>query len=480
MDVALKSYQLQLRKIFPVIIVLISLSLIGTIYVQYNWLQTMLVDKQEEFKYKMERGIHDVGKMLMDQKGTLPSLKNFRTKPGFNWPSEQFQMELMKPPTIAQKFTEFEVDEKLRKSFDNQGLQNLKFEFAITSNVSLLSYELKSRGYLKAEEELNLAEGGDSMAADYFHFIYVFQPPSGSDLENLVPEEIMSVIVPNVKKIILQQMKWMIVGAVFFTIMIIAAFYVTVTALLRQKKLSEIKNDFINNMTHEFKTPLATISLAVDALRNDKVLQDRTKMDYFSSIIKEENKRMNKHVETILQAAVMDRQELQLNKQPLHVHDLIHEIMDNYTLQLDEKQGQADLNLSARQDYIEADPVHFRNLISNLIDNAVKYSKENLVLKITTHSTSKNLVIRVEDNGIGMSKETVRRIFEKFYRAHTGNLHNVKGFGLGLSYVKTIVDAHNGKIKVESVLGRGSAFTLELPLLKKKAVTGTADIHHHN
>ncbi|WP_315820862.1 HAMP domain-containing sensor histidine kinase [Paraflavitalea speifideaquila] len=265
-----------------------------------------------------------------------------------------------------------------------------------------------------------------------------------------------------------------------FTIMIIAAFYVTVTALLRQKKLSEIKNDFINNMTHEFKTPLATISLAVDALRNDKVLQDRTKMDYFSSIIKEENKRMNKHVETILQAAVMDRQELQLNKQPLHVHDLIHEIMDNYTLQLDEKQGRADLNLSARQDYIEADPVHFRNLISNLIDNAVKYSKENLVLKITTHSTNKNLVIRVEDNGIGMTKETVRRIFEKFYRAHTGNLHNVKGFGLGLSYVKTIVDAHNGKIKVESILGRGSAFTLELPLLKKKAVSETASIHHHN
>jgi len=474
MDVALKSYQLQLRKVFPIIIVLISLSLVGTIYVQYNWLQTMLIDKQEEFKWKMTRGMDDVGKLLMDQKGTLPSLKNYRTKPNFNWPSEQFQMELMKPPTIAQKFTEFEVDEKLRKAFDNQGLRNLKFEFAITSNLNLLSFELKSKGYLKAEEDIDTTNGNNLM------FIYIFQPPSGSDLENLVPEEIMSVIVPNVKKIILQQMKWMIVGAVFFTIMIIAAFYVTVTALLRQKKLSEIKNDFINNMTHEFKTPLATISLAVDALRNDKVLQDRTKMDYFSSIIKEENKRMNKHVETILQAAVMDRQELQLNKQPLHVHDLIHEIMDNYTLQLDDKNGTADLNLSARQDYIEADPVHFRNLISNLIDNAVKYSKDNLELKITTHSTNKNLVIRVEDNGIGMTKETVRRIFEKFYRAHTGNIHNVKGFGLGLSYVKTIVDAHNGKIKVESVLGRGSAFTLELPLLKKKAVNETADIHLHS
>jgi two-component system phosphate regulon sensor histidine kinase PhoR len=203
-------------------------------------------------------------------------------------------------------------------------------------------------------------------------------------------------------------------------------------------------------------------------------------MDYFSGIIKEENKRMNKHVETILQAAVMDRQELQLNKQPIHVNDLIHEIMDNYVLQLDEKQGSADLSLNARKDLIEADPVHFRNLISNLVDNAVKYSKDNLVIKITTHSTNKNLVIRVEDNGIGMSKETVRRIFEKFYRAHTGNLHNVKGFGLGLSYVKTIVDAHHGKIKVESVLGKGSSFTLDLPLLKEKAATEVADTHLHS
>jgi two-component system phosphate regulon sensor histidine kinase PhoR len=151
--------------------------------------------------------------------------------------------------------------------------------------------------------------------------------------------------------------------------------------------------------------------------------------------------------------------------------------MDNYVLQLDEKNGSAELSLNARKDLVQADPVHFRNLISNLIDNAVKYSKENLLLKITTHSTNKNLVIRVEDNGIGMSKETVRRIFEKFYRAHTGNLHNVKGFGLGLSYVKTIVDAHHGKIKVESVLGRGSSFTLELPLLKEKTVTEAVSTH---
>jgi two-component system phosphate regulon sensor histidine kinase PhoR len=262
----------------------------------------------------------------------------------------------------------------------------------------------------------------------------------------------------------------MIIGSVFFTLVIISAFTVTVYALLRQKKLSEIKNDFINNMTHEFKTPLATISLAVDALRNNKVIEDRTRMEYFSGIIKEENKRMNKHVETILQAALMDRQEVQLSKAPVHVHNLIREVISNYTLQLQEKDGRIELDLNADSDLINGDEVHMRNLISNLVDNAVKYSKEKLVLRISSYNSAKNLIVKFEDNGIGMTKETVRRIFEKFYRAHTGNLHNVKGFGLGLSYVKTIVDAHEGRIKVDSSPGKGSSFTIEIPYLKDRSL----------
>ena len=173
---------------------------------------------------------------------------------------------------------------------------------------------------------------------------------------------------------------------------------------------------------------------------------------------------MNKQVEKILQASLLDRQEQQLNLAPIHAQNIIQEAMENFQLQLDGKGGRAELQLNAKNDLINADEVHFTNLISNLIDNAVKYSKENLVIKITTHSTSKSLIIRIEDNGIGMSKETQRRIFEKFYRAHTGNLHNVKGFGLGLSYVKTIVEAHQGKIKVDSVMGKGTTFTLEFPL----------------
>ena len=423
----------------------------------------MLVNKQEEFDYKIIRAIDDVGIELMEQKSTLPSLRNYRLKPGgLNFPSDELQRELMRPATIAQKFTAYEITEKLRKAFQNQGLKDVPFEFAVLVDDGFLNfeYQLKSRDFLvQLEDTINNKS-----------WQYALQPPSGSDLENLVPVQQMFLIVPNFKAIVFKQIKWMIIGSVFFTLMIISAFTVTVYALLRQKKLSEIKNDFINNMTHEFKTPLATISLAVDALRNNKVIEDRTRMEYFSGIIKEENKRMNKHVETILQAALMDRQELQLSKSPVHIHDLVRQVISNYTLQLQEIDGRIELELNADSDLINGDEVHMRNLISNLVDNAVKYSKEKLVLRISSYNNGKNIIVKFEDNGIGMTKETVRRIFEKFYRAHTGNLHNVKGFGLGLSYVKTIVDAHDGRIKVDSSPGKGSSFTIEIPYLKDRSL----------
>ena len=221
-------------------------------------------------------------------------------------------------------------------------------------------------------------------------------------------------------------------------------------------------------MTHEFKTPLATISLAVDALKNEKVINDRTKMNYFSGIIKDENKRMNKQVETILQAALLDKQEIQLNENQVHAHELIHAAVNNIHLSLAEKNGKIEVHLDATNDLIMADEVHFTNIINNLLDNAIKYSKENLLIKLSTQNFNNYLRIKIEDNGIGMNKETLHRIFEKFYRAHTGNIHNVKGFGLGLSYVKTIVDAHKGKIKAESTLGKGSCFIIDMPLAKSR------------
>ncbi len=448
-----------MKKIFPIIFLLISLSLIGIIYIQVNWLYTMAENKQEELRAKVAEALNIVGEELIEQKGSLPNLRSPKTRPGFTWPSDQFLKELMRPSTIGEKYTDFEVAEKLHKAFNTVGLSETPFEFAIASNFNLLTYELKSRNFFKSLEDT--ADGSRA-------FIYPLLVPSGSNYEGLVPDETMIVIVPNIKRIVLKQIKWTIFASVVFTLMIVAAFFVTVSALLRQKKLSAIKNDFINNMTHEFKTPLATISLAVDALRNEKVLNDKEKSEYFSGIIKEENKRMNKHVETILQSALLDRQEVKLNLKPVHAHAVISEVLENFELQLQNKNAKAEVNLNAANDFIMGDEVHFTNLISNLIDNAIKYSKENLHIKVTTHSTNKHMVIRIEDNGIGMSKETQRRIFEKFYRAHTGNIHNVKGFGLGLSYVKTMVDAHNGKIRVDSTLGKGTTFTIDLPLAKEK------------
>ena len=445
-----------MKKIFPIIFVLISLSLVGMIYIQVNWILTMIQNKQEELHHKLILAVGDVGQQLTDQSGAIPNVKALRLKPGFSWrPSDQFLMELMKPPTVAEKFSQEDITDKLKKAFNKQGLKDTKFEFCISADLglSVRPPEIRSKGFVKEAEDTihNLSA--------YFPL----QAPENTPAGSILPDELLIVVVPEFKNIVFGQMRLMIASAIFFTLLIIAAFYVTVYALLRQKKLSEIKNDFINNMTHEFKTPLATISLAVDALRNEKVANDRQKSEYFSGIIKEENKRMNKQVETILQASLLDRQE-QLNLRPIHAHTIIQGAMENFHLQLEGKGGRAELQLNAKNDLMDADEVHFTNLISNLIDNAVKYSKDNLMIRITTHSTARNLVIRVEDNGIGMTKETLRRIFEKFYRAHTGNLHNVKGFGLGLSYVKTIVEAHDGKIKAESLVGKGTTFTLEFPL----------------
>ncbi len=451
-----------MKKIFPIIIVLITLSLIGIIVIQVSWFKSMLENKEEELEMHVIMSLNQVGEQLITETNTaLPSLKSSPFKPSFTWPSDQLLNEYMKASTISSRYTEYEIYERLRKAFNHHGLKDTHFEFAILNDANVLGYEMKSKGLLNVLED----------TITHRPFFYPIQAPGGSKFEGLVPEEVMLVIVPNLKHIVISQLRWMIAGAVTFTLVLLAAFYVTFNALLRQKKLSEIKNDFINNMTHEFKTPLATISLAVDALRNEKVLESREKLNYFSGIIKEENKRMNKQVETILQAALTDRQELQLNLRPINVHQVIHKAFENFTLQLQQKNGKADLQLNAKFDLINADEVHFTNLISNLVDNALKYSKENLLLKLSTTNTNKSVIIRIEDNGIGMSKETVKRIFEKFYRAHTGNLHNVKGFGLGLSYVKTVVDAHHGKIKVESVLGRGTSFIIDMPLHKYQEQT---------
>jgi Signal transduction histidine kinase len=445
-----------LKRTFTIITVLISLSLIGIIIIQISWIKNMVLLREEQIKQKVIDATNAVGEELAEHKGGYT--------PGTNKRGviiEDFTIDIFKPISIARQFTVEEIRKKLQAAFTQKDLKDLRFEFGIAS--------LEKNGvenYLEKQSD-NFGTYYEDTVNNSRFFAYL-TPPSGTAGENLAANEILIVVMPSIKSLVLQSLRWRIITSIGFTIIILLAFYMTVRTMLRQKKLGEIKNDFINNMTHEFKTPIATISLAVDAMRNEKVIQDRNKLGYFSDIIKEENQRMNRQVETILKASQLERQEADLNLKPVHVHEVIKDVVDNFSLQLEDKQGKVELDLKAENDLVNADEVHFSNLVNNLVDNAVKYAKDNIppVIKLSTHSNGKNFVMKIEDNGIGMNRETVKRIFERFYRAHTGNVHNVKGFGLGLSYVKTMVEAHDGDIKAESVLGKGSTFTVDLPLKK--------------
>lgn len=444
-----------MKRIFPVIIVLITLSLLGIILLQISWFRDMTKLRQAQLSQRAEEAGAEVAIELSRHASSAPFMKIPR-KPNLSLLPEDYGIGYARP-TISQHYSDFEIKEKLQKAFDAKDLKDVHFEFGITSNSNAYNLEIQSEKFIKeANDEVHNKR-----------VIVPIIPETGSDLEGLVPFEHLILIIPDLKTQVWESMVWMIIGALVFTFIIITAFGVTVQALLRQKKLSEIKTDFINNMTHEFKTPLATISLAVDALRNEKVLTQPDKMTYFSGIIKEENKRMNKHVETILQAALLDKQELKLDMKKVSANELVKNALNNYQLQIKDKDGKVEIKLEAQNDEIIADETHFTNLLSNLIDNAIKYSKEDLVLRIATANNGKYLRIKIQDNGIGMNKETVKRVFEKFYRAHTGNIHNVKGFGLGMSYVKTVIDVHKGRIKVESTPGKGSCFTVEMPLAEK-------------
>jgi two-component system phosphate regulon sensor histidine kinase PhoR len=245
-----------------------------------------------------------------------------------------------------------------------------------------------------------------------------------------------------------------------FSGVILFCFAYTIQVILEQKKLSEIKNDFINNMTHEFKTPIATISLAADSIGNPMILHKPEKVQRFANIIKAENKRMNKQVEKVLSMALLDRKEVNLMIKPINIHEIISRAVDNISLQVERKDGQILQDLKAENAVIEADETHISNVIHNLLDNANKYTPEKPAISVHTRNTDGGVQVMIKDNGLGMSKEQRRKIFDKFYRVHTGNRHDIKGFGLGLSYVKAIVSEHKGDITVQSELGKGSKFIL--------------------
>lgn len=268
---------------------------------------------------------------------------------------------------------------------------------------------------------------------------------------------------PNKDNYLIRSLGYLGVSSILLTMIIIGVFSFTLIMLLKQKRLSDIKNDFVNNMTHELKTPISTISLASQMLQDKHIDFNRERIVSISNIIDEESKRLGYQVEKVLQAAIYDKGKIRLKLKEVDMNNLISKSMEHFSLQIKNTNGLVSLNLSEELKLIEADEFHFTNVIYNMIDNAIKYCKEVPVIKITSFNKSAGVALVIEDEGIGISKEDQKRIFEKFYRVPTGNIHNIKGFGLGLNYVKKIIDAHKGVIKLSSELSKGTKFEIYLP-----------------
>ncbi|HTM65221.1 MAG TPA: HAMP domain-containing sensor histidine kinase [Flavipsychrobacter sp.] len=420
-----------MKKVFPVIVVLISLSVLGIIFIQMSWIQSAINLRKQQREQEIGNAIsftkEQFYKKYFDYIGQFPQDEDSK-----NFYLQRFTTSFMDKDDVSDV-----IEQSIRRS----GIKD-KFEYKI---VDIFQNELfKSKNFKN----------------EYYNTAIRTQLTT----DNSAFKETLYLYFYDNNNYLIHQLSWVIAASIIFTIIIISAFGLTVRQMFTQKKLSEIKSDFINNMTHELKTPLATISLAIDALTNEKVIHDTEKIRYYSNMIKDENKRMNKQVEKILQAARIERQEIKLNLQTLNAHEIIQKVTDNLSLQILDRQGTLTLKLAAQKHMITADDVHFSNIVFNLLDNAIKYSREQPKIEVETLNQGGMLAIKVKDNGIGMNKETQARVFEKFYRAHTGNLHDVKGFGLGLSYVKALVEAHGGKVKVDSAAGKGSTFTVTFPL----------------
>jgi two-component system phosphate regulon sensor histidine kinase PhoR len=270
---------------------------------------------------------------------------------------------------------------------------------------------------------------------------------------------------PNKKTFLFSELIGITILSIVFTLIIIIAYSSALNQLVRQRQISEIKTDFINNMTHEFKTPIATINLALDAIKNPKIIDNKEKVHRYLQMIRDENKRMHAQVENVLRISKLEKKELEISKKTYNLHDIIEEAIEHVHLIIEDRNGIITTNLEAKRTSVLLNDIHFTNVIVNILDNAIKYSPNEPVINIFTENVKDFIILKIKDQGSGMSKIAQKRIFEKFYREHTGDIHNVKGHGLGLAYVKRIVEDHNGQIFVESEKGKGSTFILKMPLI---------------
>ena len=343
---------------------------------------------------------------------------------------------------IYKRVSEEDVETMLKKQLHDDGIDT-DFEFAIYDKD--LSTKVQSNNFEFIEDitygvPLFLDNNNESNYKLYVNF-------------------------PERNKFLFRNIMGMTILSIVFTAIIIITFGSALHQLIQQRQISQIKTDFINNMTHEFKTPIATINLALDSIKNPKIINDQEKVMRYLKMIKDENKRMHAQVENVLRISKLEKNELNISKDRVELHELIEDAVTHVELIVEDRKGYINHHLDAEKCTVLANETHFTNVIVNILDNAIKYSDEAPKIDVYTENVGTNILLKIVDQGNGMSKQVQKKVFEKFYREHSGNVHNIKGHGLGLAYVKRMIEDHHGHISVESEKGKGSTFTIKLPLI---------------
>ena len=473
------------KRIIWAIVALMSIALLGLAVIQGYWLEWSFNLEEKRFNDKVEKSLGQISKRLESDwnlkndnslnlssnlKKSYSTFKNDSTKLSDILPIAQrpqnplrgrsyyeaLQMRYILQPTSLEEKIDLEVLHNLiKQEFKNKRLPD-EFDYGVYSKLDssfvIINDHFTVNDFNKEVSATNLNKGN---LIESPYFVSLFQ-------DELESDGVLRVFFKN-KGIFSGHIWKTLIGSIVFIGLVLFCFAYTVYVIFHQKKVSEMKTDFINNMTHEFKTPIATISLAADSITSPMILNNAEKVKRFTEIIKQENKRMNAQVEKVLQMAVIDRRDFQLKMTGVNLHDVINQAVANASLQVEKKGGQVTSELKAEKALVEGDLTHVSNIINNLLENANKYSPDAPIISVHTKNVSNGVQVRVNDKGIGMTKEARKHIFDKFYRVHTGNLHDVKGFGLGLSYVKAMMTAHKGQIDVKSELGKGSSFILFFP-----------------
>jgi two-component system, OmpR family, phosphate regulon sensor histidine kinase PhoR len=459
------------RKVIWTIIIIMTTSLLGVGMIQLFWIKWSVNLDEKNFNDKVLTALNRVKEKLSTDAEeklfsgiiagqTIPEAENlnkniqvFKTDHRRDHNSLSL---FLNPSEFLESIDKSKLDFYLKKELADQGI-DLKYEYGIYSNEQK-SYIIINGNYVVSvgdtTKSSNVAALNPLFKAEYRVSLFAneFNEPGHLNL-----------YFPNKTRFLWSSVFPILLSSTLFTALILFCFSYTVYIIFRQKKVSEMKTDFINNMTHEFKTPIATISLASDSVLSPSVISDENKIKRFMGIIKQENLRMLSQVEKVLQMGQIERNDLNLKPGELDVHELINDAVVNAGLKVQAKGGKIITELNAVNPTVIADHTHIGSVINNLLDNAEKYTPDQPVITISTRDDRNGVYFSVKDNGIGISKEAQKHIFEKFYRVPTGNVHNVKGFGLGLSYVKAMVDAHGGSVTVKSDSGKGSTFTVFLP-----------------